>query len=293
MTLSQHEQHLPSSIFFAVLAAISFSTMSLFGKLIGEQASTDLILFARFAISLVLLIPWIIRHPEKTLRIAHPKKLLWRGWFSLLSFGCFFYSLRFISLTDAIVLNNTFPLFVPLMALLHSQVKTSGKVWIGIIVGFLGVILVLQPDKEVFHPHALIALVSGILAAMAIVMIRHLTKTISTLQILFYYFVFNTAVTALILPFQWQTPTSNILMLLLGVGICGALYQLFSTLCFAKSPVRIISPIFSISIVSTSILADFIFWQDLPNFWGLIGICFILLGGTLSFFFGQQELSTR
>ncbi len=293
MLKSQHEQHLPTSILFAVIAALSFSVMSLFGKIIGDRASTDTVLFARFAISLFILIPWIIRHPHTALKVAHPKKLLWRSCFSLLSFACFFYALRYISLTNALVLNNTFPLFVPLAALIHSQVKTSKKVWLGIIVGFIGVLFVLQPDVHVFQPYSLVALASGIFGAVAIVMIRHLTKTVSTLQILFYYFVFNTAATAVVLPFQWQSISSDILLLLLGVGLCGALYQLFSTLCFAKAPVRLISPILSIVIVSGGLLADFLIWHQFPNFWGFIGISCIVLGGTLSIYFGQQELGSR
>ena len=290
---SQHQQHLPSSLFFALLAAISFSSMSLFGKLIGDQASTDMILFVRFAISLILLMPWIIKHPHAALKVEHPKKLIWRSCFSLLSFACFFYSLRFISLTDAIVLNNTFPLFVPIVALYHAKVQTSRKVWMGIILGFIGVLFVLQPDLNVFHPYSFIALASGIFAAIGIVMIRYLTKTVSTLQILFYYFFINTCITAIALPFGWQALSSDIWTLLLGVGIFGALYQVFSTLCFAKSPVRITSPIMSIGIVAGGLIADFFLWHQLPNFWGFFGIFFIILGGTLSVYFGQQELASR
>ncbi len=293
MSDSQHKQHLPTSILYAVIAALSFSIMSLFGKLIGDRASTDTVLFARFAISLIILLPWIIKHPHAALKVAHPKKLLWRSCFSLLSFACFFYALRFISLTNTIVLNNTFPLFVPIVALIHSQVRTSRKVWLGIIVGFIGVLFVLQPDIHVLQPYSLIALASGIFGAIAIVMIRHLTKTVSTLQILFYYFVFNTLVTAVALPFQWQSISSDIFMLLFGVGLCGALYQLFSTLCYAKAPVRLISPILSVVIVSSGLLADFLFWHELPNFLGCIGIFCIVLGGTLSIYFGQQELGSR
>jgi len=290
---SQHEQHLLYSTFFAVLAGLSFTLMSLLGKFIGDRTSTDIVLFARFAISLVLLTPWIIKNPRKTLHVEHPKKLIWRSCFSLLSFGCFFYALRFISLSNALVLNNTFPLFVPLAALIHFQVKTSRKVWMGIAVGFLGILLIIQPDVHVFQPYALIALASGVFGAVAIVMIRHLTKTVSTLQILFYYFLINTLATAILLPFQWDSLPSDILLLLLGVGIFGALYQLFSTLCFAKAPVRIISPIMSICMVTGGLIADFFVWDQLPNFLGFIGILCIMLGGTLSIYFGQKELAHR
>ena len=292
-TPSQHVQHLGRSALFAILAAISFALMSLLGKIIGDRASTDTVLFARFSVSFILLLPWVIRQPLKAIQVEHPKKLIFRSCFSLLSFACFFYALRYISLSDALVLNNTFPLFVPLVALLHLQVKTSYKVWMGIVVGFIGILFIIQPDVHVFHPYSLIGLASGIFGAIAIVMIRHLTKTVSTLQILFYYFLINTLVTTAFLPLEWKSFPSEIYLLLLGVGICGAIYQLFSTLCFAKAPVRIVSPIMSICIVSTGLLADFLIWDQIPNFWGCIGILLVMLGGTLSMYFGQKEIASR
>ncbi|MGH7889451.1 MAG: EamA family transporter, partial [Thermodesulfobacteriota bacterium] len=114
----QHQQHLSLSIFYSVLAAFSFTLMSLVGKIIGDSASTDTILFARFVISLMLMTPWLIKHPKEAMHLTHPKKLILRSLFSLLAFACFFYALRFVSLSNALVLNNTFPLFVPLAALI-------------------------------------------------------------------------------------------------------------------------------------------------------------------------------
>ena len=89
-TPSQHVQHLGRSALFAILAAISFALMSLLGKIIGDRASTDTVLFARFSVSFILLLPWVIRQPLKAIQVEHPKKLIFRSCFLSFLLPAFF-----------------------------------------------------------------------------------------------------------------------------------------------------------------------------------------------------------
>ena len=146
------------------------------------------------------------------------------------------------------MLNNTFPLFVPLVALCLYRTKTSYKVWLGIIVGFIGIGLVLNPTPQFFKPVALIGLLSGALAAVSVVIIRSLTKTTPILQILFYNFLICSLLSGLFLPFGWQEISLKTLGLLVLLGLFGALYQVCSTLSFAKAPVRLTSPLMFLSL---------------------------------------------
>src|SRR5258708_5706782 len=138
-TPSRHEQHIGLGATFGLLAAISFTLMSLCGKIIGDSASTDMIVFARFFISLILLMPWVIKNPKEALQASKPMSLIVRSLFTLAAFSCFFYALKFIPLSSALLLNNTFPLFVPIVAWFMVKSITPPKVWWGIILGFIGV----------------------------------------------------------------------------------------------------------------------------------------------------------
>jgi drug/metabolite transporter (DMT)-like permease len=46
----------------------------------------------------------------------------------------------------------------------------------------------------------------------------------------------------------------------------------------------------SICIVSSGMVADYLIWGHFPNMLGLVGIIFVVLGGSLTVYFGQQEL---
>ncbi len=286
-----HEQHIGKGVTFGVLAAVSYTAMSLFGKIIGEDASTDTILFSRFLVSLILILPWVIKNPKEALLIVKPTTLITRSAFTLLAFASFFWALKFIPLSNALLLNNTFPLFVPIVALCIGF-TTPPKVWVGILIGFIGVALVLKPETGFFHLPSIIALVSGILAAITIVIIRNLTKTTPVVQILFYNFLICSILTAIFLPFGWKSFGVNTFLLLLGVGIFGTAYQFFSTLAYAKAPVRITSSLMFLCIVF-GIVADGLIWHKIPDAMTLTGMALVIVGGIVTIYFGQREIMKK
>jgi drug/metabolite transporter (DMT)-like permease len=287
--LPRHKQHILLGIIFTILAALSFTLMSLIGKIIGDRTSTDTILFARFIISLILILPWVIKQPREIKNVSNPSKLIFRSLFTFFAFVCFFYSLKFIPLSDALLLNNTFPLFIPLVAWCMLGTKTPYKIWIGISIGFIGIAFVLNPNPKFFNPACLFALASGILASISIVIIRTLTKTASIVQILFYNFLLCSILSGIALPLHWKSFDQNVFFLLCGVGLFGAAYQLFSTLSFAKAPVRITSPLMFLCIIF-GVIADFLFWNQIPPTLAWIGMALVILGGILTIYFGHTEL---
>ena len=59
MTEYRHVQHLGRGVIYAIVSALAFAVMSVFVKMIGTDLPTAMPIFFRFAISLVLLLPWV------------------------------------------------------------------------------------------------------------------------------------------------------------------------------------------------------------------------------------------
>jgi drug/metabolite transporter (DMT)-like permease len=287
----RHVQHIPLAVTYAFIAALMLALMSVGGKIVGEKVSTDTIICSRFAISLIVILPWVLKNPKEVIKVASPKKVVVRSIFTLLGMACFFYALRYISLTDTLLLNNTFPLFVPIVTAVLVKTRTSWKIWGSIVFGFIGVAFILRPDASVLNIASLVGLGSGVFSAIASVIIRLLTKTVSILQILFYNFFIGTVVTAVILPWGWKTPDFTALWYLLGIGITGAIYQYCSTMAFAKAPVRLTSPLLFLAVIFGTI-ADYFVWHQVLDHYSFIGMGFIILGGCLAIYFGQKEFIT-
>lgn len=220
---THHRQHIGFGALFAIISAFSFAVMSVFVKKIGTDFPTSMPIFFRFAISFILLLPWVIRSTSFRFKVHYPLRYANRILSALLALFLMFYALKFIPLVNALLLNNTAPLFVPIIAYFLTRAKTPHKAGLGILIGFVGIALILRPNHQIFSIASCLALISGILAALAIVEMRIVSKTSSVTQMLFYYFLVSTIASGIVAAFQWQTPTPQIWLWLLGVGIFGTI----------------------------------------------------------------------
>lgn len=277
-------------VFYGIVSALSFAMMSVFVKLIGQDLPTSMLIFFRFGISLLLFLPWIMTDTHFTLRVYQPFRYVIRILAALLALFCVFYAIKYIPLVDALLLNNTAPLFVPIIAWILTGAKTPKKAIFGIILGFIGVGFILNPGKEIFSMPSLIALSSGILAALAIVQMRLISKTSTTKQMLFYYFFVSTLAAGLVAALQWQSPeSSRIWWLLLGIGIFGTLYQVFATLSYVVAPVRLMSPLIFLMVVFGGIF-DWLIWSNVPTVMTILGATGVIIGAIITVYFGQKEI---
>lgn len=275
-----HKQDIKLGVLMALMASLCNTFMSVFVKLIGHGQSMPSIVFSRFAIGFLVLLPWLLTE-KNLLHVDNKTKVLLRCITSIGAMVCVIYSLQFMPVANVLLLNNTFPLFLPLLTWIILGIRTPVKMLLGIAMGFIGVAFVLHPNAQTFNWHALIALLSGFLAAQAMLQIRLLTKNSSAKQILFYLFAVGTLVTALFVPFSFHMPTPQQMLLLFFVGLFGAGYQFFLTnaLLFAKA--RIVSPIYFSCIVFAALL-DWLIWSINLNTLEIVGMGFIILGGILT-----------
>ncbi len=280
-------QNIKLGVLLALAASLCSTIMSVFAKLIGDGQAVTTIVFSRFAIGLLVLLPWLLTD-HALFKVDNRIKVLLRCITSIMAMVCVFYSLKFMPVSNVLLLNNTFPLFLPLLSWIILGVKTPMKMLIGIVIGFVGVALVLHPKAASFNWHALIALLSGLLAAQAMLQIRLLTQGTSAKQILFYLFVFGTVVTGMVVPFYFTMPTSHQMILLLFVGLSGAGYQCFLTLALIYANARIVSPIYFSCIVFAGIL-DWFIWSIKLSCIDLVGMAFIMAGGILTILLADRN----
>jgi drug/metabolite transporter (DMT)-like permease len=86
--------------------------------------------------------------------------------------------------------------------------------------------------------------------------------------------------------------TTTTLLLLLCVGIFGAAYQFFSTLSYAKTPVRITSPLMFLCI-PFGVFADWLLWDRIIDAATAIGMLCVIIGGVITIYYGQKQLMRK
>jgi len=121
-------------------------------------------------------------------------------------------------------------------------------------------VFILRPG-DALNWVALIGLLGGFLAAFAKVTVRRLSRTEPTYRIVFYFAFIATLVSAVPLLWNWQTPSSQSLLLLILMGICGTLGQLFLTRAYGIAQTARIAPFIYFSVVYGSLYGFFI-WEE-------------------------------
>lgn len=273
----------PNLLYGAVVCMLGYLCIALMGtcsKLAGD-IPTSVIAFTQNIISFLLILPFALRKGVQHLKTKRKALHLLRDLTGVLSFFFLFFSLKSIPLVDAILLQNTAPLWIPLVVLIGLRVKMRGHLWWGLVLGFLGVIFVLKPGSSVFSYGSIAGVGSGILLGISLVTIRRLTLTEPVERILFYYFLVGVICMAPFAVAQASFKDFSQWYYLLGVGVFMILAQLLITHSFEHGKASVFAPIAYSAVVFSGILG-WLIWGHIPDFWSFIGLCLVVLGGVLS-----------
>jgi drug/metabolite transporter (DMT)-like permease len=269
-------------ILCTVLAFLAVAVMSAFAKAASDTGiSAGVLVFFQNAISLVLLLPWVLRGGVAGLKTHRPVLHFIRAVAGLLSQYLLFVALKYIPLVDAVLLANAAPLFIPLITWAWLKQAISAKLWASLVIGFVGIVLILQPGGEVFSWATPLALAAGGCSALALVAVGLLDTTEPPARILVYYFLLSSVLTAPLLIPDWTTPGLRGWLWLGGVGVTMALAQFLLILAYEQASAAILSP-FNYSVVIFSGLIGWLVWDQVPNALSLVGVALVCAGGVLA-----------
>ena len=264
---------------YMVGAALLFAGMGAGVKAASHELPNAMVVFFRNAVGFLTLLPWLARGGLANLRTRYFREHVIRGLAGLLAMFCFFYGIAHLRLADAMLLNQSVPLFLPFVEGLWLKEAVPSRVWWPIGVGFLGLLFILKPGTGLFEPAALVGAASALFAAVAQVGIRRLTRTEPATRIVFYFAVIATAVSSLPLLVSWVTPSPKLWAVLLVMGTLATFGQLCLTQAYAFAPAASVGPFIYTGVVFASLI-DWLLWGTLPDRYSVIG-AFVVVGAAV------------
>jgi len=273
-----HLEH--RGLLYALGAAVALSISSVFVKLVVE-VPLETMLFARFFIAFLFLIPSIaLKHVH--LHIKYIPKHILRGLMGLISIGFFFYSVTHLPLVNAVTLSNTTPLFMPIVIFLWLKLIIPKARICALVIGFLGVVVILQPLHLSSDLANYIGLLGALAASFALVGVRQLSKTENTATILTYYYLISLVILVIPMIVTWEPihDPMNWLYLVL-IGISSALYQFMLTRSLTYCPTTKVGSLTYLSVLFSGLLGWWIF-KEVPNLWIIGGTLLIITGGVIA-----------
>ena len=156
-------------------------------KMAGESLPFIDVLLWRNVLSLAILTPWICWHWPRSLRPAHGGLMALRGVALVAALLCYYYAVSVLPLAEAVLLNFSAPIFVPLLGFLLFRFALDRNALAAVLIGFAGVVLILKPGTDFFQPMALIGLASGVLGGLSAVAIWRMPAHEDPIRIAVYF----------------------------------------------------------------------------------------------------------
>lgn len=283
------KENIALAALFAILSSAAFAVMCALGKIAQESVPQEMVLFFRFLIGFIVIFPFIFFDKKHQLKTQHLSLHFFRATCSFLILACTFYALKYITLTSAILLNITYPLFVPLLMYILYKKKISYAMQFSILLGFVGVIFVLQPkENDLLHLPSFIGLAAGFFASVSIILVKKLSAYDTSRQIVFYYSLISAVIALIFVLPHWQTPSPKIFLILIEMGIAGTVYQQALTYALKLANSTVVSPVMYSSVIFGGII-DWYFWSIAPNTFTLLGTVLLILGSLTTVYLGNKK----
>jgi S-adenosylmethionine uptake transporter len=204
------------------------------------------------------------------LRTRRPGGLLVMSGAHLAGMVCYFMAIAYLPLAEVIALGFSKPLFVTLGAALVLGEVVRARRWSAVAVGFLGVMIVLQPGAEAISPYALLILGGTVLGAVVTLMIKRLTATEGIATIVWYQALISTVFALPLCLLHWRMPDPMGWLLLIAIGGLGTLSWLAMTRSIFLVDASAVVP-FEFLRLPFAALVAYVWFAEVPSIWTWVG----------------------
>ena len=258
-------------------ATICFSLSDVMAKVLVGAIPAVEIAWIRYVVFMLMALAPVIRHGRASARARQPKLQILRGVGIVVSSVAFISGLAYLPMAEAAAVSFASPLFITLLAvpLLGEVVGVRG--WAGVLVGFIGVLIVVRPGTGGFHPAAFLVLLSSLAWAVSMIATRRMGGERSSATVLWTAGSGLLVLTAL-LPFSLAAITLPQLALAILLGLVASSGQWMAVLAFRHATASVLAPLSYGQLIWSSVFG-FLVFSTLPDEWTLVGAVFIIGSG--------------
>ena len=266
-------------ILLFVAGVSMFGVMDGIGKLLATDFPLLQLVWARYAFAVpVILATTATSGWLSLLRCERPLLQVVRGFLPLMASATVLLGLRLMSLADATAISFASPLFVVVLSVPLLRERVGAAAWVGVGVGFLGVLIVARPGTGSIAWAALLPLATAFLFGLYQVLTRLASRGDPAATTLTWTILTGFLLTTPLLPLGWANGSPAGWLLLILSGLLFGTGQLLLIRAFVAAPAAILTP-FSYTQIVAAVLFGMLVLGELPDPWTLAGIALIVLAG--------------
>ncbi len=297
---------------FLLLAMLIGSLQAVAVKWLGGKYSVLEIVTIRSLVALPITLLFFRLEGNKGLPTTKQYKLQYvRGIFLFLSYTTFMMGLAALPLADIESIRFSGPMMITILSVFMLGEKVDLRRWLALIVGFAGILLIVQPGSMNFNEGSLFVLISVLFYALTVIYTRKM-KTADSNATMAYFslWVYLTAafITSLLtaavgeipnahpsiafLFHPWVMPTLLDLCIMSGLGLVWAGWMYFMTRAYSTTQASVIAP-FEYASLPISVMWGFFIWHEIPAGITIAGAGLTLISGLYIFYHEQKPAQNR
>tara|TARA_Y100000768_G_C23939991_1_gene664622 strand:- start:406 stop:1350 length:945 start_codon:yes stop_codon:yes gene_type:complete len=289
-------------IVLILIAMLIFAVQDSLMKYIYNSVSLYEVYIIRTIVSFILVIIFlkILKKPI-VFKTHYPLLTLCRVILFFFGFSSFYIALTVMPLATATALFFVSPFLITIFAKFILKDQIGPRRWIAVIVGFIGVYIILNPNFDDFDYFSLTPILCAFCYSLSMIIIKKTSEKDNVYQqifqfyigamiisIIFYFFIGdgrydtidNPAAQFIFREWFSNLEFSLIYMIALGFTAAAAFLLVFSAYRIASPAV--VSP-FEYTILIWSTLSGWIFFNEVPKINTIIGMFLIVFGGIYIF----------
>jgi drug/metabolite transporter (DMT)-like permease len=250
-----------------MIAAVAvFSFMDALLKLLVAHYPPMQVAALRGATSLPFtLLPVVLARRLRDLRPRRWPMHLLRGALSVLVIGGFIYAVRVLSLANAYSVFLSAPLIVAALSVPLLGERIDWRNGLAVLIGLTGVLTMLRPSASGLSTlGTLAALVGATAYALSAITVRVLTRSDTTVSVVFWTVGLMTVFATAIAAPTWVPIAQAHYKWLFGLGVLAAVGQYLLTEAFRSAPPSVVTP-FEYTALLWGVAIDRVVWHVLPS----------------------------
>jgi drug/metabolite transporter (DMT)-like permease len=278
---------------YMLISSFLFAFTGAFAKLLSDYMSSVEVVFFRNITGVILISYAIYKSPVKQIG-GKPFLLFMRGFIGFSALLMYFYNIAHIPLAQAQTFNKISPIFTAIFSYLLLKEKLSIQAWIGIFIGFIGVLFITNFNIFALSKTDWLGICSGIGAGLAYTSIRELRKSYDNKIIVLSFMTVGTIAPLILMivasyitidSLDWilakfVMPKTIAWIYIVALGIFATFSQLYMTKAYSLASGGIVGTISYTNIIF-SIALGMLLGDLFPSFMVIIGIILIIISGIL------------
>ncbi len=258
-------------------AMASLPLIDVFAKFLGQQGVPVLqIVWARLAFGAVVTLPFAWRHGGG--RGLWPDRPFYHGFraaFLILATFCFFLSLIYLPIADALAIFFVQPLVVTVLSALVLKEQVGPRRWAAVCVGFVGTLIIIRPGFAEVNAGTGLAFAAGTFLAIYFVMTRKIAGQSPAMVTTFQTNAIGAALLTLAMPLVWQSPDPAQWAMFAGLGCVATFGHFLIVRAYDFSEASLLAPLAYTEMIMATVLGWW-FFGDFPDGWTLLGVAILI-----------------